>query len=105
MLGCGLANKQRARHIRAIARYLCAKVEEDDLPDTKFMSAWIAVRECRVAAGKCSNIKGECLLMLTDGYIGHQDPSNYATLGMPLLWCVKGNTNFEAVVGKTVHVE
>ena len=52
------------------------------------------------------NIKGECLLMLTDGYIGHQDASDYASLGsMPLLWCVKGNTNFDAPVGKTVHVE
>lgn len=52
------------------------------------------------------NIKGECLLMLTDGYIGHQDASDYACLGtMPLLWCVKGNDRFQAVVGKTVHVE
>lgn len=52
------------------------------------------------------NIKGECLLMLTDGYVGHQDPSDYASLGsMPVLWCVKGNTNFNTPVGKTVHVE
>jgi predicted metal-dependent peptidase len=52
------------------------------------------------------NIKGECLLMLTDGYIGHQDASDYASLGsIPLLWCVKGNDRFSSVVGKTVHVE
>jgi predicted metal-dependent peptidase len=52
------------------------------------------------------NIKGECLLMLTDGYIGHQDASDYSSLGsMPLLWCVKGNTHFQSVVGKTIHVE
>ena len=52
------------------------------------------------------NIRGECLLMLTDGYIGHQDASEYASLGsMPLLWCVKGNRQFQSVVGKTVHVE
>ena len=36
------------------------------------------------------NIKGECLLMLTDGYIPDQNPSNWQ-IGMPVLWCVKGN--------------
>jgi predicted metal-dependent peptidase len=52
------------------------------------------------------NIKGECLLMLTDGYVGHQDPNDYASLGsMPVLWCVKGNKHFDTPVGKTVHVE
>lgn len=52
------------------------------------------------------NMKGECFLILTDGYIGHQDASDYASLGsMPLLWCVKGNQQFNSVVGKTVHVE
>ena len=52
------------------------------------------------------NIKGECLLMLTDGYIPDQNPSNWQ-IGMPVLWCVKGNQNFrnEGVVGKVVHVE
>jgi predicted metal-dependent peptidase len=55
---------------------------------------------------KKHDIKGECLLILTDGYVGHQNPSDYASLGsMPVLWCVKGNTNFNAPVGKTVHVE
>ena len=52
------------------------------------------------------NIKGECLLMLTDGYIPEQNPSNWQ-IGMPVLWCVKGNQNFrnEGVIGKVVHVE
>lgn len=52
------------------------------------------------------DIKGECLLMLTDGYIPEQNPSNWQ-IGMPVLWCVKGNQNFrnEGVVGKVVHVE
>ena len=51
-------------------------------------------------------IKGECLLMLTDGYIPNQEPSNWQ-INMPVLWCVKGNQNFrnEGVVGKVVHVE
>jgi hypothetical protein len=51
-------------------------------------------------------IKGECLLMLTDGYIPNQEPSNWQ-IDMPVLWCVKGNSRFNdtKVVGKVVHVE
>ena len=51
------------------------------------------------------DIKAECLIFLTDGYVGDQDPSDYASLSMPVLWCVKGNRHFETPVGKTVHVE
>lgn len=55
---------------------------------------------------KKNDIKGECLLILTDGYVGHQSPADYASLGsMPVLWCVKGNKQFDTPVGKTVHVE
>lgn len=52
------------------------------------------------------NIRGECLLMLTDGYIPAQEPSNW-DIPMPVLWCVKGNRHFNdsKVVGKVVHVE
>ena len=52
------------------------------------------------------DMKGECLLMLTDGYIPSQEPSNW-DIPMPVLWCVKGNRNFNdnQVVGKVVHVE
>jgi predicted metal-dependent peptidase len=52
------------------------------------------------------NIKGECLLMLTDGYIPEQEPSKW-DIPMPVLWCVKGNKHFNdsKVVGKVVHVE
>jgi len=51
-------------------------------------------------------IKGECLLMLTDGHIPNQEPSNWQ-IDMPVLWCVKGNSRFNdtKVVGKVVHVE
>jgi len=52
------------------------------------------------------DMKGECLLMLTDGYIPDQEPSNW-NINMPVLWCVKGNRHFNdgKVVGKVVHVE
>jgi predicted metal-dependent peptidase len=53
---------------------------------------------------KKHNINPECLLMLSDGYIGHQDASNW-DIQAPVLWCIKGNRSFEAPVGKTVHVE
>jgi predicted metal-dependent peptidase len=51
-------------------------------------------------------IRGECLLMLTDGYIPNQEPSNWQ-IDMPVLWCVKGNSRFNdtKVIGKVVHVE
>ena len=52
------------------------------------------------------DIKAECLIFLTDGYIGNQDASDYASLSMPVLWCIKGNSHFHnAPVGKIVHVE
>jgi predicted metal-dependent peptidase len=50
------------------------------------------------------NIKPECLLMLSDGYIGHQKESDW-DISAPVLWCIKGNSSFVAPVGKTVHVE
>ena len=55
---------------------------------------------------KKHDIKGECLLMLTDGYIPDQEPSNW-NINMPVLWCVKGNRQFNdgKVIGKVVHVE
>lgn len=53
---------------------------------------------------KKHNINPECLLMLSDGYIGHQDESDW-DISAPVLWCIKGNSRFVAPVGKTVHVE
>jgi len=53
---------------------------------------------------KKHNMTPECLLMLSDGYIGRQDASDW-DISAPVLWCIKGNSRFEAPVGKTVHVE
>jgi predicted metal-dependent peptidase len=51
------------------------------------------------------DMKPECLIILTDGYIPNQDPSDW-TIESPVLWCIKGNSNFnQSVVGKIVHVE
>lgn len=60
---------------------------------------------CVPAFIKQHNIKNECLIMLTDGYIGRQDPNNW-DIDVPVLWCIKGNSRFnDAPVGKVVHVE
>jgi predicted metal-dependent peptidase len=54
---------------------------------------------------KKHDIKPECLIILTDGYIPSQNPSDWA-IEAPVLWCIKGNSHFnESVVGKVVHVE
>ena len=54
---------------------------------------------------KKHNISPECLIMLTDGYIGHQNVNDW-DISAPVLWCIKGNNNFkDAPVGKIVHVE
>jgi predicted metal-dependent peptidase len=52
-----------------------------------------------------NKLEPECIIMLTDGYIGRQDENDYH-IGKPFMWCIKGNPRFdEAVVGKVVHVE
>ena len=54
---------------------------------------------------KKHNISPECLIMLTDGYIGRQNVNDW-DISAPVLWCIKGNSNFkDAPVGKIVHVE
>ena len=46
------------------------------------------------------NIKPECIVMLTDGYIGN----DWGKYDVPVLWVVAGNPDTMAPVGKTVHV-
>ena len=48
----------------------------------------------------------ECLIMLTDGYIGDQTRNDWS-INSPIMWCIKGNSNFsnDSVTGKVVHVE
>ena len=54
---------------------------------------------------KKHDMKPECLIILTDGYIPNQDPSDWA-IESPVLWCIKGNSHFnQSVVGKVVHIE
>lgn len=52
------------------------------------------------------NMTPECLIMLTDGYIGDQTRNDWS-INSPIMWCIKGNQNFknDSVTGKVVHVE
>lgn len=45
-------------------------------------------------------IKPECVIMLTDGYIG-----SWGDWEMPILWAICGGNKVVAPVGKTVHIE
>ena len=45
-------------------------------------------------------IKPECVIMLTDGYVG-----DWGNWEVPILWCICGGNKVVAPVGKTVHVE
>lgn len=62
--------------------------------------------ECVPAFIKQNRLDPECIIMLTDGYIGRQDPNDWQ-INKPIMWCIKGNRNFDnaSVVGKVVHVE
>ena len=62
--------------------------------------------ECVPRYMKKEVLNPECVIMLTDGYIGNQDPKDWE-IGKPILWCIKGNERFnsDSVSGKVVHVE
>jgi predicted metal-dependent peptidase len=62
--------------------------------------------ECVPFYMKEKNLEPECVIMLTDGFIGSQDPNDWQ-IGKPIMWCIKGNKHFDGsdVVGKVVHVE
>ena len=62
--------------------------------------------ECVPRYMKDKELNPECLIFLTDGFIGRQDPNDYQ-IGKPIMWCIKGNPHFDGsdVVGKVVHVE
>jgi predicted metal-dependent peptidase len=61
--------------------------------------------ECVPHYMKQERLEPECVIMLTDGYIGRQDPNDWQ-IGKPIMWCIKGNPRFDIdVVGKVVHVE
>jgi predicted metal-dependent peptidase len=72
----------------------------DIIQSTKPRGGGGTAPQCVSAYLKDKNIKPECVVMLTDGYIGDWG-SDWAS---PLLWCVVGS-NAMAPVGKTIHIK
>jgi hypothetical protein len=53
-----------------------------------------------------NKIKPQALIMLTDGYFyGGSKADKWAELGVPVLWCVVGNSSFTPMYGQAVSVE
>ena len=50
-------------------------------------------------------IEPQCVVMLTDGYFYGGGCGNWSGMDVPVLWCVKGNTEFSPTVGQCVHIE
>lgn len=50
-------------------------------------------------------IKPQCLVMLTDGVFFGHNPQKWEELGVPVLWCVVGNSDFKPKIGQAVCVE
>ena len=46
-------------------------------------------------------IKPECVVVLTDGYLG----GSWGAWNVPVIWCIKGNKSTSADVGVTVHID
>lgn len=46
-------------------------------------------------------IKPECVVVLTDGYLG----GSWGQWSVPVLWCIQGNKSVTANVGVTIHIE
>jgi predicted metal-dependent peptidase len=57
--------------------------------------------ECVPAYMAEKDIKPECVVVLTDGYLG----GSWGSWNVPVLWCIQGNKNANANVGVTVHIE
>jgi len=47
------------------------------------------------------SIRPECVVVLTDGYLG----GSWGKWNVPVLWCIQGNKSAHATVGVTVHIE
>jgi hypothetical protein len=54
---------------------------------------------CVVRYMEKNTLKPECVVMLTDGYVG-----SWGTWSVPVLWCITNNKAASPSVGKSVHV-
>ena len=72
--------------------------------DTKVMGGGGTDPTCMAVHLKEQSIKPECIIMLTDGYIGNWGtPEDWQDV--PILWAIVGGGNAVAPVGKTIHID
>lgn len=76
--------------------------ELDNLPkSTKPAGGGGTMVECVPAYMAEKEIKPECVVVLTDGYLG----GDWGTWSVPTVWCIKGNKSTTSKVGVTVHID
>lgn len=56
---------------------------------------------CITTYMNAENIKPDCVVVLTDGYVGDDWGGDWPC---PVLWCVMGNEDAMASTGKTIHI-
>ena len=54
---------------------------------------------------KEKGIEPQCVIMLTDGHFYGDEASDWHGVDAPVLWCVKGNKQFNPTVGQSIFVE
>lgn len=90
--------------------YWDARVASHEVYDSSNLDSMISTTKPKGGGGtdpRCvsdyldkQGIKPQCVIMLTDGYVG-----SWGDWDVPILWCIVGNARAMASVGKTVHVE
>jgi len=71
--------------------------------DTKVMGGGGTDPTCMAQHLKEQSIKPECIIQLTDGYIGNWGDAN-DWQDVPMLWAIVGGGGATAPVGKTIHI-
>ena len=78
------------------------QAELDNLPkSTKPKGGGGTMVECVPQYMAEHGIKPECVVVLTDGYLG----GSWGTWNVPVIWCIQGNKSASANVGVTVHID
>ena len=82
------------------------KYDENDVPNivssTKPRGGGGTSPSCVTDYMMKENIQPECVIMLTDGYVGNDWGGEWTA---PVLWAITGGNNAVSTTGKTVHIQ
>ena len=82
------------------------KYEENDVPNivssTKPTGGGGTSPSCVTDYMAKEGIRPECVIMLTDGYVGNDWGGDWSA---PVLWAITGGNDAVSTTGKTVHVQ